>query len=270
MTHLHGQRLSGDCWLTPCVRVLPMGWSWAPWCCQQYLEDALRRTALPRSQIMHDGEVPVVLRSDKDLALGAYLDNYLVVGYNAEAVASASDAIAAVLRQQGMVVHEVTAASTDTTFAGVQFGDGGRRLAVKPERVWRLRAAIDEVLRRGRLSPRGLEVLLGHITWAMLLRREALALLGSVYAFARQVSALPLRLWASVRKELRWVASLLPLFATDTSIGWCQKITASDASLFGAGVCSARFPAHSVSSMGRTAENGDTKSPPPLPPAATL
>ena len=64
-------------------------------------------------------------------------------------------------------------------------------------------------------------MLLGHITWAMLLRREALALLGSVYAFARQDAALPLRLWSSVRKELRWVASLLPLFATDTSLQWC-------------------------------------------------
>ena len=44
--------------------------------------------------------------------------------------------------------------------------------------------AVKYVLDRGVASGHDIQVLVGHITWAMLLRREALAILSSVYAFA--------------------------------------------------------------------------------------
>eukprot|EP00969_Alexandrium_andersonii_P271593 12003708-Alexandrium_andersonii.AAC.1 len=61
-----------------------------------------------------------------------------------------------------------------------------------------------------------MEVLLGHITWTLLLRREGLALLQSVYAFVgcRGLECRPL--WPAVRRELEWVSALIPLFVVRT------------------------------------------------------
>ena len=64
-------------------------------------------------------------------------------------------------------------------------------------RVWRIRLAILHLLDKGVASGHDVQIIVGHITWAMLLRREALAILSAVYAFARLGSD-PIRLWATV------------------------------------------------------------------------
>ena len=95
--------------------------------------------------------------------------------------------------------------------------------------------AVKYIPDRGVASGHDIQVLVGHITWAMLLRREALAILSSVYAFAR-LGTEPIRLWENVRCELRQVADLLPLFFCDTGIGWSEKVMCTDSCDFGFGV----------------------------------
>ena len=58
--------------------------------------------------------------------------------------------------------------------------------------------AILFALQRGRMSPRQLERLLGHITWAALVRREVLSILSACYKFADLAGTAPVRLWPSV------------------------------------------------------------------------
>ena len=64
---------------------------------------------------------------------------------------------------------------------------------------------VQYVLDSGVASGHDIQVLAGHITWAMLLRRKALAILSSVYVVAR-VGTEPVRIWETVRRELRQVA----------------------------------------------------------------
>ena len=110
---------------------------------------------------------------------------------------------------------------------GFHFDGNAHQIRLSWTRVWRLRYAIEYVLKRGFASGHDIQVLLGHITWAVLLRREALSILSSCYAFARLGDG-DVRLWASVSCELRQIVSLLPLFICDTGIVWSTKVFCTD------------------------------------------
>ena len=78
--------------------------------------------------------------------------------------------------------------------------------------------AVNYILDCGVASGHDIQVLVGHITWAMLFHREALAILSSVYAHAR-LGTEPIRLWETVRCEVRQVADVLPLFSATLALG---------------------------------------------------
>eukprot|EP00959_Pyramimonas_sp_CCMP1952_P216043 4518828-Pyramimonas_sp.AAC.1 len=79
-------------------------------------------------------------------------------------------------------------------------------------------------MRRGRCSGALMRVLVGHITWTTLIRREGLSILQSVYAFVEFAGATPSTLWQSVRRELWQVRCLLPLLRLDVSAEWHHRV----------------------------------------------
>ena len=116
-----------------------------------------------------------------------------------------------VLRGWGLTVHELQEGSGDCDFLGMSMRSGSS-LCIKRRNLWRLRLGIEEVLTRNRCSGKALQVLVGHITWACLLRREALVVLDSVYAFIAAHLDETAVLWGSVARELWHIRCLLPLF----------------------------------------------------------
>ena len=99
-----------------------------------------------------------------------------------------------------------------------------------------------------------MKVLLGHVTWALLLRREALCLLRASCAFSAKAGSHPLSLCRSVREELWRVRCLLPLLQADVLAPWHGQIVASDASECGLGLVRRRLPADRVAELGRQSE----------------
>ena len=99
-----------------------------------------------------------------------------------------------------------------------------------------------------------MEVLLGHGTWLVLLRREVLAMLGSVYAFIKVAGATSIPLWPSVFRELSQLMSILPLLVVDLSAPWWPVVSCSDASPFGIGMCERELPIDVVGGIGRQNE----------------
>eukprot|EP00959_Pyramimonas_sp_CCMP1952_P135428 2833698-Pyramimonas_sp.AAC.1 len=71
--------------------------------------------------------------------------------------------------------------------------------------MWRLRRAFDFVLGTGKASGEEIRKLIGHFTWASLLRREALSIVNSCYVFAEYHATEVVRLWPAVARELRWM-----------------------------------------------------------------
>ncbi len=49
-------------------------------------------------------------------------------------------------------------------------------IRLRNKKMWRLRGGLEEAIRRGNLSGMQMERLVGHITWAALIFRPALAL----------------------------------------------------------------------------------------------
>ncbi|CAK0810182.1 unnamed protein product, partial [Prorocentrum cordatum] len=185
------------------------------------------------SQIAEDGRSSVALPARSDTAAAGYVGNFYVFGHDASLVTQRRDDVSAVLRGWGLTVHEETDASPDAVLVELR---QGRWLSIKRRNLWRLRAALDTVLRRGCCSSKMLEVLVGHITWACLIRRELLCVLSSVYPYMAAGLPTTSRLWPSVRQELWLVRSLLPLLQKDLSSPWHDVVGVSDASEFGVGV----------------------------------
>ncbi|CAK0861196.1 unnamed protein product, partial [Prorocentrum cordatum] len=221
-----------------CITVMPMGFSWSTHLCQR---------------VLRDGRPAVSLSQPTDVGCAGYVDNYLAVGTNAARVNAVVDQVSEQLQRVGIHVHDAESASGDCTFLGLELR-AGRWLSVKGRNVWRLRYAIEEVLRRKKVSGHLLRILLGHITWTSLVRREALALLNTAYAFV-EVNGVDLQeLWPAVRRELWQVRRFLPLLACDLSAPWSSHVTCSDASEFGLGVCRRRAPRSEVARIGRVSE----------------
>ena len=213
ITEVDGTPVSADTLLTPCLSILPMGWSWAPFFCQEYLVSAVDRASLEDSVWMRDGGEPAVIDNGHKLALGGYLDNFIVVGHCRIRVTAALQKIVRTLQGQGMVVHEVQAASLHNEFVGIEFRGQGHVVAVRARRIWKLRAALRAVVRRGTCSPKTMEVLVGHITWSCLLRREALSILSAVYVFSSLQEKRPNRIVEKCREGIESHLSLVTTFA---------------------------------------------------------
>ena len=79
---------------------------------------------------------------------------------------------------------------------------------VSSKRFWTLRRALDEILRRRKITGRALEIVIGHITFVLLGARPALCTLHTCYRLMRAHSHVATRLWTETRAELVAVRGL--------------------------------------------------------------
>ncbi|CAK0792937.1 unnamed protein product, partial [Prorocentrum cordatum] len=244
----------GEALLLPQVVVLPMGFSWALHLCQTVLEASLGRAGFPQSDLILDGHCGCQLTSTLDSVAGAgYVDNYFVLGGSPKTVSERLQAVTDDLTRHGLAVHELEAPSQDRDFLGLSLREG-RWLSLKTRNIWRLRAAIRATLRRQVVSGFLLRVLTGHITWALLLRRELLCILGATYAYVEATGPVAAPLWPAVRHELQLVHDLLPLCTVDLGAPWHGRVACADVSPFGLGVVARRAPKDRVGAIGRVTE----------------
>ncbi len=88
----------------------------------------------------------------------------------------------------------------------------------------------------------------------MLVRRESLAFLSSVYPFIIQNYNNEVLLWQSVWRELRWVATLIPLIYTQCDLPFSTTLVVTDASLWGFGAATRQVPIETVRQLAATHE----------------
>eukprot|EP00438_Fugacium_kawagutii_P014095 Skav231798 [mRNA] locus=scaffold734:131220:155475:+ [translate_table: standard] len=234
MQELHGNPIDPDSWLYPVVRVIPMGWSWAMWWCQTLAERICERSGLTSHERLRD-HAPA---PSGPLWHIQYVDNLHVFGTNKSEVEQRFWRAVEALRSAGLVVHEIEVSDNDAEVLGWNITSDGK-LKPKAARLWKLRLAIREILRRGRVSGQQLERLVGHITFVSLCRREALSVLGDSYTFIRRHYAQVVPLWKSVRKfrkELLNWDGIAPLIFCQLDADWGNTLYAVDASEWGLGV----------------------------------
>ncbi|CAE8644665.1 unnamed protein product [Polarella glacialis] len=241
ISEISGKPISPDTQLLPFLTVLPMGRSWALRLCQQVLNHAISAAGFKDHQVIADKKAPVIVSRQASGAAG-YVDNFAVLGHDRLQVQHQCNQIAKVLRSCGLTVYEEESASSLCDFVGLRFDGKLGTVRIKPDRIRKIRSAIQELLLRNQCSGAQLEGLIGHATWAILMRREGLALLNHSYAFIAAHSEQQVRLWPAVRRELRQVAAL------------CVGVIASDSSPYGAGVCQRRLNPDFIKVHGRQSE----------------
>ena len=114
-----------------------------------------------------DSHQPICLKA----AGAVYVDNFAVLTYSTcqqYADQKILEAKTAMIKL-GLIAHEMEPAATTAEFVGLGLRDGV--WSVRPKRMWRLRRALQAVLARGFISGRALEVLAGHITWSVMVRK---------------------------------------------------------------------------------------------------
>ena len=249
-----GVAVGPDDMITPCLAVLPMGWNWALHICQAVLRSAIAEAGFRPEQLVEDGRPGVLLEQETDTAVAGYVDNLAVFSRSSPAARQGRDAIASVLTRHGLVVHELDEPSTDgPRFVGLELRQG-RTLSIKRRGLWKLAFGLRELLRRDRCSGILLRAVVGHLTWAALLRREALAFVQKSYAFIEAVGTRMVPLWASVRQELSDLLAIMPLLQADVGAEWDDVVLCSDASPFGLGVCTKTIGADLAGRVGRQLE----------------
>ncbi len=144
-----------------------------------------------------------------------YVDNFGVLATSSEIATDGAKAVRRVLESKGLRIHATVASDVEADFIGLCFNLRELSVGLRPSRSYRLRAAIRELVRRGHCSPVLLEIIMGHCTWAALLRREALSVFDACYRFVQQGGTRALPLPSAVRRELLTFQAILPLLSVE-------------------------------------------------------
>ena len=208
---------------------------------------AISVAGTPDDKIIGDKRGGVRLQSTDDIAVAGYVDNFGVLGCNPCKVNAELEKVSRVLRDWGLTVHEVEEVRRDDDFVGLHFDGRSGFVSIKPARLHKIRSAIVELLQQQ-------QIIIGHCAWAMMSRREALSIIRASDAFINQNLGKTARLWSNVRRELQWIASLLPIFRFKINTGWSCDVSASDSSPWGVGVCHRQGNSELVRSIGACSE----------------
>ncbi|OLQ14569.1 hypothetical protein AK812_SmicGene1346 [Symbiodinium microadriaticum] len=240
-------------YITPEYATLPMGWSSSLFFCQHTLQSAAAKAGLLESDCIEDrswiGHI-----SPGRVVHAEYVENFFVCGTDRERVQKSFDGVRRVLETWGFDIHEVTDAQPVVEGLGLRLDGTEKRVTLTSSRIWKLRLA---ALAIGRLkSPppaKVIEKVVGHFTFAMMVRREALSVFSSVYQYIHAPK--PGRsLWLLAQAEIVQASSLLPLLSTSWALPWDTVVSATDSSDFGYGVCERILDVRAVASCGRPCE----------------
>ncbi|CAE7893669.1 hypothetical protein AK812_SmicGene22743 [Symbiodinium microadriaticum] len=205
----------------PRLAVVPMGWSWALFICQNLHEQIVEASGLSEGQRLRDGR-PCPSAA---VAHTQYVDNLVVLGQDRSAVVSAFQHAVEHLKAAGLQVHEEEICDGGACVLGWEFEASGI-FRPSARRVWRARLAIRALLARRRASGKQIERLVGLCSFICLARRESLSVFGDVYQFITRYRdcGREIRMPPGVRRELHMWDAISPLIFKDLRSPWSEQV----------------------------------------------
>ena len=189
-----------------------------------------------------------------DCAALPYCDNLTVYCVNADQVGAGIERMISAFSNLGFDLHEISGVEEVSSVLGYSVNQGRTgRLRLKPERVWKLRAALRWILNVN-VTGLQIQVLLGLYVSMALVSRGALAAPRALYDFVAACDGKQRRLWPSAAYEVTTMIGLLPLIVSDMFAPWSRILTATDASSTGYGVCERDVTHEQAAELGRWSE----------------
>ncbi|CAK0886869.1 unnamed protein product, partial [Prorocentrum cordatum] len=190
----------------------------------------------------------------------AYVDGVAFLGTSEKCCSDGCASAVELLGSRGLVCKGMVGASEQQSFTGLTFERSSGIISLSTRRLWKIRLGLLELCRQGWRTGVQMRRVLGHLTWAFLLKRELLCILSSAFRFCEMAGEQRWRLWSCVTRELRIAAALLPFAAVDTKRPFDPWVMASDASgatefdFGGFGVCERAWGSEAVRAVASRAE----------------
>ena len=205
-----------------------MGFSWSLYFCQALIEARVIASGVESCHFIRDRHtLPTLLPGH--IFCAVYVDNVCMISTEAGLARKAAEAAFQCLESVGLKCHDVEQSEEETIFTGLSFDHKRRRISIKRDRAWTLYEALDFARKQPRMTGQQMEKLLGHFTWAALIRREALCIPAVCYQFMRAAYHSCLAPWTAVRQELKWMRDIIPLLFCDLGRGRNGAVLATDA-----------------------------------------
>ncbi|CAE7252533.1 AMY1.1 [Symbiodinium necroappetens] len=244
---IHG--LAEDSVISPCLSVLPMGFSWSFYIVQQLHEQiTMQALSIDRRDLILDSHPARELRRGTCLAM-PYCDNVHVIGKESGRVEQHRLRVCECLREKGFQVHEeVPASAVVPTLGGIVDGHAGLVRAT-PSRLWKIIIGFEYCLRKP-VSSEFVRRLLGHAMVLCVLNRCGMAIFRSLYDFSAKGLG-PCRLWKSAARECRMFIAIAPLLQGNLRREWSSRVTCTDASPEGYGIVECELGVDQVREIGQ-------------------
>ena len=218
--------------ITVCLKVVPMDWSWAMWIAQKiHTIHALRGCGLDESRLLKHGCAPRSLGNGEPVVV-VYVDNLGMGGIDADRVRKVFAGAKSHLTSIGFDVHEEKELVAHCDSLGYNI-DGCLGLVRPQEGLGTITVINIWLSRRPVVSGRSIEKFIGRAIHMFMINRCFLAILRSLYDFVHCNYDRPVRLWRSAAREALHVARLLPFCQADIRKLWVTRVTIADASLSG-------------------------------------
>ena len=186
-------------------------------CFAQSVTEAIASRALALNGLspLHDKAKDLVLgRHEGAQVYHGYVDNFGVIAKTQQEADIVLEHWKNFFTENGLSLHK-SELSQKVKSLGVELDGLSLRCRVSSMRFWTIRRALDEILRCQMITGRALEIVIGHITFVVLLgARPALCTLHTCYRFMRAHYHVVTRLWTETRAELVAVRGLL-IFLTE-------------------------------------------------------
>ena len=247
--------------LSPCVTVLPMGFSWSFYLVQQIHEhSALQSLGCSREQVILDGYPSMCLEPNVILTM-PYCDNIHCLGVEQQQVDQGCDEVCKGLSNLGFRIHEEQpSANVMETLGGVVDGDRGQ-VRTTSLRMWYLIEAFNYV-QKIVVSVEDIQRLLGHAMVVSVLNRSGMSIFRRLYDCVSS-NCKPRKLTALESMECEIFSGLVPLLFADLRRPWSTDVHITDASPSGFGICQRQLDESQVRAMGQWSERLRFKRLPP-------
>ena len=235
--------------ISPCINVLPMGFSWSFFLVQHIHQSAvLRSLSISEQDLFLDGRPPPHISSSGIYSM-PYCDNIHSISSDKSSCNEGKQRIVSELAGQGFTIHEEEDASTlFNTLGGVVDGDSGR-VGMTSRRAWDLIHAFEYVAEHV-VSREVVQKLLGHAMFFSTINRGGMSVFRRLYDFVEHCKV-PRRLTSQERQECLVFAGLIPLLFADLRKQWSNTLFCTDASPDGYGVCCREVERSTAESLGR-------------------
>ena len=240
--------------LYPCFGVVPMGWNWALFLCNEAVVNIAAMGSPWSDGFLREKKVVPSLSEHRTL-VGVYVDNITIIGRDREDVAVRCKALQSAFDQVGVPItwsQQQPVTVLESVGCLLDFESG--ILMNKPSRVWKFARATSAMLKRKKLTGDVLQVWAGHYTALCGITPWGLSVLEHTYRFICKAGGKRKFVWSSVRNEMKMAASLSWLTWKPLNAGIMRNVETGDASSSGYALMVTQPPPAMIEKAMRTHE----------------